>query len=787
MNTKQCLHASASIACMAAALTLDCSTLHAQAVPLSAGVTPPSAPQSAKSAPNKSGAIEEVVVTAQHRSERLQNVPISINAFTRRDIQQLGLTTTSDLSAVTPNLTIALSQGQGNQPLIAIRGIGINDENTNNAGPVAVYMDDVYLSSPSSQTFGLFDLDRIEVLKGPQGTIYGRNSSGGAIDYVSAKPTDTLSEHFRVDYSSYNTVHTEAALGGAITSNLDGRIAVMDDYSDGYVRNILDGKTENGENDYAARGQLLYKVNDDLKFLLNVHAGQLDVTPNDYGHFGDLEPGTEFTGNPVVCSNGQVRADQCVDIFGYTQPKKYFSGAFSEEAHELINSAGASLRGDYALGYLTLTSITGFETNRKSLPENTDSAPYDELKIHWGVKDNEFTQEFRLAHSDERLNWTLGAYYLFEQLRQNQPLDFLLSFDQFFGPGSGDGIASKETDQSRQTTQAGAVFGQADYKITDRLKAILGGRFTQEHRTFLYTGSVAYQQGGEGNFGPATSLLPPQAAIPALDAANFSFRAGLEYQFAPRVMGYATVASGFKSGDFNGGFLSTIPAQALVQLSPVKPERDIAYELGMKSTLLGNRLLFNAAAFYTDYTDLQLFSLIQSPEGPLNSLTNAQKVHNEGIDLEMSAKPIPALTLTANVGLLDTRIDKFFNALPGVAQNLQGLQLAFAPHASALLMVDYRLPISDNVLDLNFNASYKDHQFYDSTNDPYLAQSAYWLENVRLTYEFDHGRWQVAGYIKNLLNYKYSVDSFNSTSPFGYIQPVYGLPRFFGFQLDYRL
>ena len=332
MTRRQCLYASACIACTAAVVTLDCGTLHAQAVPVSAGAVPqPAKPAQNASAQNRAGAIEEVVVTAQHRSERLQNVPISINAFTRKDIQQLGLTTTSDLSAVTPNLTIALSQGQGNQPLIAIRGIGINDENTNNAGPVAVYMDDVYLSSPSSQTFGLFDLDRIEILKGPQGTIYGRNSSGGAIDYVSAKPTDTLSEHFRVDYSSYNTVHTEAALGGPITSNLDGRIAVMDDYSDGYVHNTLDGRTENGENDYAARGQLLYTVNEDLKFLLNVHAGQLDVTPNDYAHFGDLEPGTEFTANPVVCSNGQVRADRCVDIFGYTQRGNILAAPFPKK------------------------------------------------------------------------------------------------------------------------------------------------------------------------------------------------------------------------------------------------------------------------------------------------------------------------------------------------------------------------------------------------------------------------------------------------------------------------
>ena len=171
-------------------------------------------------------------------------------------------------------------------------------------------------------------------------------------------------------------------------------------------------------------------------------------------------------------------------------------------------------------------------------------------------------------------------------------------------------------------------------------------------------------------------------------------------------MAYASVATGFKSGDFNGGFLSTDPAQAAVQVQPVPPETDTSYEVGLKSNLFDHRLLANAAIFYTQYNDLQVFSLVPSPDGPLNSLTSAKAAHNFGADLEVVGKPITDLTLTANVGLLDTRIDTFTVLVPGTS-SLQGLQLAFSPHVSAFLMAEYKIPIGQDALSFQLSASYK--------------------------------------------------------------------------------
>jgi iron complex outermembrane receptor protein len=737
-------------------------------------------------APEDAG-LQEVIVTAQHKGENIQDVPISINAFSAEQIKKLGIQSSADLG-FTPNVTVALSQGAGNQPTIVIRGIGINDENTNNAGPIAIYVDDVYLSSPAAQTFAAFDLDRIEVLKGPQGTLYGRNTSGGAISFVSAKPTDDFTGNAHVSYSSYNTVNLEGALGGQLTPGVDARLAVVKNYSQGYTTNYLTGGHENGANDYAVRGQLLFKPTDDLKVLLNLNGGQIDTRPAEYGHLGTFVPGTQSSATPTVCSVAAVYANQCVDIFGYTEPS-YHDGAYNKQLKLHVDSLNASIRADYDAGYLTLTSISAIEHNEKFEPEDSDASPYRELEINWGVRNTTETQEFRINHIENRYNFTAGLYYLHEDLKQNQPLELLLDFDKFGGlgippgPGAGDGIANEQTDQSHQDTTAYAAFGQAEYNILDDLKLILGARVTHEHRTFEYQGTVAYQEGGMDNFGPPQSLLPPGTVIPELSNTNFSWRTGLNYNWTPQVMSYASVTTGFKSGDFNGGFLSTDPAQAAVQLNPIRPETDTSYEVGTKSTFLDRRLLANIAFFYTDYRNLQTFALIPSPSGPLNSLTSAKRAHNVGADIELVAKPLSALTLSAQVGLLNAKVDEFDNLVPG-APSIAGLQLAYSPHVSALFVADYKVPVGPGDVDLQLSASYKEQQFYDSFNDPYNAQPAYWLANARASY--GSGPWEVAVWVKNLFDKQYSQYSFDATVPFGFEEPILGPPRFIGVDFNYH-
>src|SRR5580704_5485493 len=256
--------------------------------------------------------VQEVVVTAERRSENIQRVPSSVQAVSAQDIQTMGLAQTSDLGRITPNVSITLPTGEGNQPTITIRGIGLNDYDTNNAGPNGVYVDDVYISNPSAQSFGIFDLRQIQVLKGPQGTLYGRNTSGGAVVFTSNSPTDALTADAHIEYGSFNSYQLEGAVGGPVTANLDARVALVINHSDGFMHDDTTDSATSGIDNQSVRLLLLYKPTDNLSVLFNTMVGHVHNLPEEYRHVGTFEPGTNLSANPVVCSPAQANAGGCV-------------------------------------------------------------------------------------------------------------------------------------------------------------------------------------------------------------------------------------------------------------------------------------------------------------------------------------------------------------------------------------------------------------------------------------------------------------------------------------------
>ncbi len=734
--------------------------------------------------------IETVVVTAQKRTEDIQTIPLTVQAFTAKAIQDLGIKASTDLSQFSPNVDIALPAGAGNQPIISIRGVGLNDYDTNNAGPNGVYMDEVYLSSPASQTFQAFDLERIEVLKGPQGTLYGRNTSGGAINFISAKPTDYYTADLHAEYGSFNTYQLEGGIGGPIADGLNARVAIVKNGSGGYTYNALTGGRENGANNIAGRALLQWKPTDDLTFLLNVHGGSVANRPAEYRHLGALDPNTF---EPCSVSDVQNGTGGCVDIFGYGTPSKFYAGAYNRREHLKVHSFGGSLRGDYNIGDITVTSISAFEHNDKIHPEDTDASPNRLLEIDFGVRSATFTQELRATQTTDKYNWVFGLYYLDENLHQNQPLYILLDADNFFGgPGTGDGIAEIAYDNSQQVTDSYAAFGQGTYNITDDLKLTLGGRITGESKSFRYSAATQFQSGGMDNFGPIVPIDPPpgDSFTRTLHNTSFNWRAAVDYNVTEDVMGYVSVATGFKSGGFNGSFLSSDPVQISAQLAPIKPERVTAYEVGAKSTWFDNHLLFNASLFYNDYSNLQIFVLapIAGTTLATNILANARNAHMMGADLQVEAKPIENLSLSAQLGLLQAKVDsseqinvdQFGNPV-----TVHGHQLPLAPHVTLSTLASYRVPFQDGNLELQFSANYKSHQFFDIANSPYLTEDGYWLENARIGYSFDNDKWEVAGFIRNLSGQHYFLDIFD-LSFVGFYQGIMGQPRTIGAEVNYR-
>ena len=734
------------------------------------------------------GAVENVTVTAQKRQQKIQDVPISITVLDAKTLRRLHVTTSDELSQYVPSVEIALPSGKGNQPLIAIRGVGLNDTNTNNAGPNGIYVDEVYQASPAGQTFQTFDLSRVEVLKGPQGTLYGRNTTGGAINYVTSKPSDAFYASEDVQYGSFNTASTQTVINGQLLPGIDGRAAVQYNYSDGFFKDLADHSMTNGANDLAYRGELLVDRIENLDLLFNVHGGYVDRRPDEYKNVGTLTGALSTT----QCGASMILAGACTDLFGYKAPHGFYAGYYNRDQRLRINALGGSARADYHLGDVTLTSLTAIETSHKNHPEDSDAEPNQLLEINYGVRSTDITQEFRAAGGGTDYHWLGGLYYLSEHLNQDQPIVLLHNIDQVFGaPGLGSLVGAEQARTlNGQFTESVAAFGQGDYEILPRLRLTLGGRLTYEHKAFDAFSQAAFEQ-ANGAFPPEKTLYNISENLADRAA---SWHAGLDYKITPDILVYVTASTGFKSGGFNGGFLANDVPEALAQLRPIKPEYITATEAGLKSDFFQQRLRFNAAVFNYTYHDLQIYNLIQSPLStsgvvlPLTVLTNAPKAFIRGAEFEFDTTPVEHLTTSVSLSFLNARLGQFVSgAGTPNAQNYTGDQLPNAPKFNAIFGADYALPlVRGDILDASLSATYRAHQFFESNNNPLVAQRGYWLLDARVSWTSPNKRWDVAVLGKNLSGQEYLNFSNDLSSGLGIIEEIVGPPRYVGGELVYR-
>lgn len=729
--------------------------------------------------------IGDIVVTAQRREQNLQDVPVAVTAFSGDTIADLGIQSSSDIASVVPNLEIGLPGGEGNQPLIYIRGVGLSDTNSNNAGPNGVYVDEVYIASPGAQTFQLFDLDRVEVLKGPQGTLYGRNATGGAINFITAKPSKDFQAQASLSYGSFDTISGEAAIGGPISDAARFRISGTGTHSNGYVHNLLTGRRENGQGSFALRGQLALDVTDNFDALINVHGGKVDVRAPQYRSLGLLDPATGFT---TPCAPDAIMANQCGNVFGYVSPEGFYDGNYDKSERLKVENWGTSMRLGWELDGVTITSISAYDWNDKTHREDTDASPNALLHIDYGVRSKAFTQELRLSGSGDGINWVGGAYYLHETLTQNQTGDLFRDLRVLTPDGGADtgGVTTGgapvlfSRTLNRQTTDAMAIFGQVEIELAPRLRATAGGRYNFERKHFTAAAQLE-DEVIDGTPIPG-GILPLYAFDHRKSFENASFKLGLDYDISDDVMAYASVSTGFKSGGFNGGFLSFDPAEAAVQAQPFEEETLTAYEVGLKSTLFDRRLRFNAAAFYYDYQDLQLYTLINTGAIPLSLLDNAANATIYGAEFELIAQPVERLDITLNLGLLDTEIKDFTSA----GTDYSGNRLALSPTVTFSSVVNYEIPLSSGLaLAIQPSASYRSSQFFSTDNNPLLRQQGYWLVGGRIALKDEGGRWEAALFGRNLTRKKY-INYAVDLSDFGFIEQFRGEPRMFGAELRFK-
>ncbi len=747
--------------------SLIVNTLYTAGVSLIALATAvPAFSQQTGSGPTRaSSSFEEIIVTAQRREQSLQDVPISITAMTGEQVRELNVTRAVDLSSFTPGLFAAGSRGDAN-PIFAIRGVGLNDTFSNNNPTVGVYVDDVVLPLTPMLGFAMYDIERIEVLKGPQGTLYGRNTTGGAINFISKRPTQELDAYIQGSYGRYGRLDLEGAVGGGLSDTFAVRVSgKTTQQSGGWQTNAVTGEKIGDKDVKAMRVQALWTPSDNLEILLkgSLHKERSDNQLRE--HVGYRSP---LGGDCQGFLNGVRDEGNCVNSLGYFDPTEDRRVVEASEVygHEsVITSKDIMLNINWDLGGVALTSITGYTDFSRNLGDEADGSPLVLIDSRYIDDIESFSQELRLASSgDGPLTWVVGAYYSWDQLYSDidQALD-----DHFF--------RTRVSIDALQTTESYALFGQAEWEVSDRIRLIGGLRYTNEKKDFVYDSFDT------NPFGTSAGLPTPVAGVvDRIKEDNISGKIGLDFKINDDVMLYASASKGFKSGGFKSA-IAFNPAE----LNPFMGEDLYSYEVGMKSSLLDGRLLFNTAFYYLDYKDFQAF--VTEIHSGINVivLNNAGDARVYGLEAEVTARPTDRLLVRLAANVMDTKITKIN---PAVQAAYLGNRMANSPNFMLNAIARYDLPTESMGFGtyIMLDGSYRTKTYFSVNNRGQSSQDAYFLMNGRIAFTSPDERWEFAVWGRNLTNKLYVTNAYDNYGGIFPSQNFLGDPRTYGVSLAFR-
>ena len=718
--------------------------------------------------------VETVVVTAEKREESAQNVGIALTVITPDTLQKMGIDRVNQLEYATPNLEVVPAFGSG-QPEFRLRGVGFDDYASNNSSTVGVYVDEVALPIPAQTQGLLFDLARTEVLYGPQGTLYGVNTTGGAINFITNRPTDDFQLGATAEYDSHGEFISHGYISGPVADGLDYRIAAITDQGGAWQTNRENGDSLGTKNTTAVRGELQWKPNTSWTLLLEGHLGYDRSQPVGLYLFQPI-----LAGNPYnVFGFGPT-----VPAFAKTTQTDWGGSALFQSLTGIApnakpfrdnDSGGINLQANGDLGFATLTSITSYETLHRREYNDWDATPLALAGTYFDTEARVFSQEVRLASAEtDKLSWLIGVYYAHQSMDEIFDSDFAQSI----------GIDLKTSYQQKVETEA--VFGQTEYHFTDKLKLITGLRYNDEARA-------------EGDFATAVIGIPfpiPMPTDQSIRNRRLSGKAELQYRPSDEIMFYASISEGVKSGGFttyNGS--ATAP--------PLKPEVLWAYETGFKSNLLGNTLQLNGAAFYYHYEDEQIQSAVWGIAGPVGSLVNAPKSHVYGGEIEADWTPIDNLKFTEQVGWVDGKFDVFPNFLniaastakcvpaticvpPGpetpVYSNEAGARVGF-PALSYDGSLSYIWDLGSYSIEAAGDWVFHDHLNPLLLGPAYFVKS-YWLADLNLSLMPNDGPWTLTVFGHNVTNTTY--DTTRNFFLTGISIAQRGEPATAGVRIDYK-
>ncbi len=714
-----------------------------------------------QTAPASDG-LQTITVTAQKRAQPAQEVGVAISVLSGDELTARGVRKVNALQNEVPSLEIEPAFG-GGQAQFRLRGVGFQDYATNNAGTVTVYVDEVAFPL-SVQTQGLlFDLDRVEVLRGPQGTLYGRNTTGGAVNFITRAPTKLFEAAGMLGLGSYGASEAEGYVSGPLSDSLRGRVSVATQQGGGWQVNRVTGEKLGDKNIFGLRGQLDLDATADLRFKFKVHGG-FDKSDGQGLFVFTPQPAVpqavppNTPGYPVAKPATAADTDFRKTGWGFAPAFLLAIGEPANAKPNRDNSAGgASVTVQWDFAGLQLTSITAADRFQRQELADYDAQALPLAETFFDSKSRNFSQEVRVANNNtsDALNWVAGVYAANEKLDETYWSSFANSF----------GFPIVQTAYTQKVNTA-SLFGQGDVKLTDQLKLVFGlrqERETRKRENFI-TRSI----------GPDITFTGPSSG--SFSADHRTAKLGLDFQISKQLLGYASVSGGVKSGGFTA--YNTFNETAL---TPFKPETLTAYEVGFKSDL-SRSLRVNGAVFYYEYRDQQILDAIKDPVtgATVGKIVNAPKSSINGIELEMAWRATPELTLTQFIGYKTGKFKEYVALSP--AGNLAGQPLYF-PKTSYGGSVAYRTTLGGWLAAAQIDASYHDktNSFLNRINTSYNFDTpAYWLANARLEMAPVDAKWSVTLYARNLFDKKYEL----TRNFFDLPLPVAaaGSPRTFGVQ-----
>ncbi|MBB3224013.1 TonB-dependent receptor [Pseudoduganella umbonata] len=730
----------------------------------------------------QASAMAAVVVTAQRRSERLQDVPVAITALSGDAVLRSDqIHTANDITQFIPNASASATDGRS-RPRWFLRGIGTNETAASSVSPIGIYNDDVFLNNVYIQAFPLFDTERVEVLRGPQGTLWGKNTTGGAINFISRKPAFDTDGYAKAGIGSFGEKIVQGAIGGAaIDDRLALRLSVYNEDRDGWVDNIVTGTKTGAVSDSAVRGQALFKVDSDLDVLFSVRTRKAD---------GDVNPSFFVKGPRQVVVNplylGAQRGAGAISA----------AGTGTEE----IKSNGVSATVNWELGTglqrYSLTSITSRDTGKR-LNLSTATFALPTSAGYQYTDSRQVTQELRLASPKaEALSWIVGAHYFDEALDNNSVTRNNRIANASQSSASGSSAGSWNQEHYWQDTRSAALFGSVNYDVTDKFTVIGGLRRSSERKDY----TLDFQQSTNTGSGPANSatfddavpyylpgavangLNPLQTSSQSATWRNTTWDFTTQYKFDRNVNSYARVSHGFRAG----GFVVDQPTASTRTIKRLDPETLDALELGLKTQWLDGRLTFNTAVFHYKYEnkiEAVLLPSTTSASGTRQVQENAADGRSRGVEVELAWLPSSNARLSGSFGYLDTRYTNYASTASGQTLDATGNRFSRAPRFSGTLDGEYGFPLdSGAVIALGTDWSYRTRQFFNAVDqsEPTLWQDAYALGNARLVYKSADGRFELAAVVRNVTDKVYAILATGSATGNTATRQVYGLPRSYG-------